>query len=90
MNLYEKIIEHSIQNSHVSITDHLIEECSEFITELCHNRRNRPCNVIEEMADVLFQIDKYLFQHNLTHNDLRALSIDKTNIKFPGLLDELQ
>ncbi|MGB3150995.1 MAG: hypothetical protein WBB27_10055 [Maribacter sp.] len=86
MTTYQKIIQHSVDNSDVSTEDHLIEECSELIKELCNEKRGRESFILLEMADLLFQIDKYLFLHGISTEQLKMLSIDKTNVKFPGLL----
>ena len=44
---------------------------------------------MSEIADVMFQIDKYLSQLNITIEDVRNISIKKTEIKFPRLIEEL-
>lgn len=86
---YKKIIIHSIENSDVPIVDHIIEECSELIQELCKKNRNRHHLVNGEMADLLFQMDKYLLTYNMTTSDLRKLSIAKTCEKYPDFMETL-
>jgi NTP pyrophosphatase (non-canonical NTP hydrolase) len=86
---YNEIIIHSIENSEVPIVDHLIEELSELISELCKKKRDRPHSVNGEMADVLFQMDKYLKTYNTTIEDLRSLSIAKSCVKYPEFMETL-
>ena len=86
---YKAIINHSIENSDVPTTDHLIEEMAELTQELCKDKRRRTCNIFEELADVLFQIDKYLLEDNKSIDDLRKLSIAKSCVKYPDFMETL-
>ena len=86
---YNEIINHSIENHFVPVADHLIEECSEVIKELCNENRGRGNNTIPELADLLFQIDKYLKSVNCTREDLEELSIAKSCVKYPDFMETL-
>ena len=45
-------------------TDMLIEEMSELIVALQHNKRDRPANIREELADVLIVLTQIIIAHN--------------------------
>ena len=87
---YQVIINHSLEHSKVKTELHLIEEMAELTTELCKFNRSRESKIMEEMADVLFQIDKYLAARNMNIESLRKLSIIKSYELYPEVMNELQ
>lgn len=85
---YNQILKNSLADNLTDPEEHIIEEMGELIAELSKKRRGRPNECLDELADVKFQIDKFLLKIKLPEEHLMKLSINKTAEKFPHQLKE--
>ena len=86
---FDIIINNSIKENKTDPDLHLVEEMSELMCELFNFKRGKQSHVCSELADVYFQIRKFLKKHKMTEEDLMKTCIKKTHELFPHQLKEL-